>query len=105
MSQLPSDSALARELNPKFSIWATRMKTNAILADLYDVLAVINANLVAGMSKKKPKTPKRYSRPFDQGETRTLGTKDAMPRDDMHAWIEEKRAAYAQNQLKNDEIA
>lgn len=98
------DSALAREINPKIAVWATQAKTNSILADIFDLLATINANLVAVGSGKRAKKPKRYERPVETDNTKRLGSKDALPRDAMHAWIEEKRRN-RQKSLKNDEIA
>ena len=47
VTNLEADSATAREIEPELSGWATAAKTNAILADIFDVLAAINANLKA----------------------------------------------------------
>lgn len=55
-------SALAKELNPDVSEWTTVYKTNVILADIFDVLSAINANLCAVGSGKKPKKPPTYPR-------------------------------------------
>ena len=38
MRHLPIDSAMGQELHPEYTPWATRTKTNAILADIFDVL-------------------------------------------------------------------
>lgn len=97
MRHLSPDSALALELNPKVAVWATQAKTNAILADIFDLLASMNANLVALGTGKRAKKPKRYERPIDTGNTKRFGSKDAMPRDEFKAWLEEKRANYAKN--------
>lgn len=85
-------SALARELDPKMSNWATQAKTNAILASIYDILAVINANLCAKGSGKKPKKPKPYPRPWIENkkpEVTHFG-KGALPPDELREWFRSK---------------
>lgn len=57
------ESATARSVDPDVYEWSTTTKTNVILADIYDMLAMINANLVASASKKHTKKPKFYPRP------------------------------------------
>lgn len=56
-------SALARDLYPEEAAWGERAKTNSILADIYDLLGVINANLISIGSGKRQKAPKPYPRP------------------------------------------
>ena len=88
---LPGDSAVAREAG-KSSVWDSRIKTNAILADIYDMLQLLNANLVAFASggKTKPKiTP--YPRPGREDNTRRKFGKGALPLDEMRAWIKERQ--------------
>jgi len=80
----PPDGALMRELRPELYQWSTPAKTNALLADIYDMLAVINANLCAKGSGKRAKRPKPCPRP--KGNTaRKVGT--AMPISDLHKKI------------------
>ena len=72
---LPMTSALVREMHPEESTWATTMKTNAILADIYDVLLDINANLVSVGSGKRAKRANRYPRPGKKDvNTQHIGT-------------------------------
>ena len=88
---LPGDSAVAREVG-KSSVWDSRIKTNAILADIYDMLQLLNANLVAFASggKTKPKlTP--YPRPGREDNTKHTFGKGALPLDEMRAWIKERQ--------------
>ena len=73
ISNIEPDSALSRELAPDTYKWSTTVKTNAILADIYDLLALINANLVAIGSNKQAKTPKPYPRPTDKKDGRHIG--------------------------------
>lgn len=91
-----NDSALARELDEENALWATRLKTNGILADIFDMLAQINANLVAIGEHKasKPITP--YPRPgMDErrDNVRHFG-KGALPRGEFRKWLENKRKEY-----------
>ena len=79
------------ELNPDMYYWSTSAKTNAILADIYDRLADLNANLVALGSGKKAKMPTYYPRPGDKKkEAKHIG-RDALPLAEMDKWLEERR--------------
>lgn len=66
-------SATARELNPELHQWSSTLNTNRILADIYDMLATINANLVAVGSHKPSKKPKPYPRPNKQDDGEHYG--------------------------------
>ena len=92
MRHLPIDSVTGQELHPEYAVWATQTKTNVILADIFDVLAQINANLVALGSHKAAKQPKPYPRPVqkDPENVRHFG-RGALPPDELRAWFEEKR--------------
>ena len=84
------DSALGREIG-NTNGWETRIKTNAILADIYDLLQVINRNIVAAHSKKPVKEKiKPYPRPGQDENKRKIG-KGAMPVADLREWINKKR--------------
>jgi len=87
IKNLGSDSALARDLG-KTSGWETNASTNAILADIYDLLQVININLVnfasGGKAKKKLKPYPRPGR--DENNKRKLG-KGAMPLEELREWM------------------
>lgn len=52
-----------REMRPDLAQWASTAKTNALLADIYDLLAIFNANFCAKDSGRRPKRPKPYPRP------------------------------------------
>ena len=92
MRHLPIDSVTGQELHPEYARWATRTKTNVILADIFDVLAQINANLVAIGSHMPAKQPNPYPRPVqkDPENVRHFG-RGALPPDELRAWFEEKR--------------
>ena len=88
---LGTDSALAQDLG-KSTGWETRIKTNAILADIFDLLQAIYAALALLVSggKKKVKT-KPYPRPGKDDEyTRKIG-KGALPYNELREWIKERQ--------------
>jgi len=75
IKHLPPDSAVVREAHPEESAWATTVKTNSILADIYDMLSAINTNLAAIGSGKPAKRIKPYPRPGHKDEdTQHIGT-------------------------------
>ena len=65
------------------------MKTNALLADIYDMLAMINANICAMGTGKKATKPKKYPRPNDS-EKKTIGKK-GLPPVELRACFDKKR--------------
>lgn len=94
------DSALARELNgEEYSLWATTLKTNGILADIFDMLAQINANLVAMAQHKPSKDPKPYPRPGmeDKREDVKHFGKGALPKGEFRKWLEQKRIEHGRH--------
>lgn len=76
-------------MDPDLSKWAGPLKTNALLADIYDILAMINANLCAMGSGKRATKPKPYPRPGDNN-TKKIG-KNAMPAEQLRAWFDQRR--------------
>lgn len=87
IKNLGSDSALARDLG-KSTGWETVLQTNTLLADIFDLLQVIHADLIHWMSHGKKKTNfKPYPRPgADKDKKRRLGS-GAMPFDELREWI------------------
>lgn len=89
-----ADSALARELNgEEYALWATTLKTNGILADIFDMLAQINANLVALGQRKPAKDPKPYPRPGMEEKREDIKHfgNGALPKGEFRRWLEQKR--------------
>lgn len=74
---------------PEYAPWAGTAKTNAILADIFDVLAMINANLCALGSGRRATKPKPYERPGDNRKQH-IG-KDALPPNQLREFFERKR--------------
>lgn len=90
---LDVDSATFRSMNPEYSAWGTRIKTNHILADIYDLLAMMNANIVAIGTRKAPKKPKLYPRPKKENKdehTQRIGKVGLKPAE-LRAWFAERR--------------
>lgn len=90
-------SALMRDLYPEESAWFTTAKTNRILADIFDMLAQINANLV-GLAERKPaKKPKPYPRPGQKpsDEEKHFG-RGGLPPGQLREWFEAKRKKLCQ---------
>lgn len=80
------------ELHPETAAWGTTMKTNAILADIYDLLAKINHNLVV-LGGGRAGNPKPYPRPGKKAgneNERHIGS-GALPPAELEKWFEEKR--------------
>ena len=86
-----------RELFPEQTAWAGTQRTNMILVDIWDMLAQINANLVAVGSGKPAKKIKPYPAPWRKPPEEVLHFgKGALPPDELHAWIEDKRKKLCQ---------
>lgn len=104
LHQIGLDSALMREINPEWAAWAGNIKTNFILADIYDMLAHINANLVAMGTRKPAKRIKPYPRPKTKKnpENERHFGRDALPVSQLHEWMEKKRAEYARSSTGHD---
>ena len=88
IKNLDGSSALAKDLGAP-SDWGNSLRTNALLADIFDMLQILHADLVAWASggKKKMKiTP--YPRPGKDENTnkRKLG-KGALPLNELRAWF------------------
>ena len=83
-------SALLYETDAERYQWGTVAQTNYLLADIYDILSVINENLKIKGTKARGKMPKPHPRPHDREKTtKKIGT--AMPAADFDAWINAKR--------------
>ena len=80
VENLPMDSALSKSMDPRDELgtWHKTVKTNSILADIYDVIVAAHT--------KPGKKPKTYPRPQ---EHRTIG-KGAIPISEFWDWWNEK---------------
>lgn len=91
VKNLGGDSATARSLK-KSTGWETTLKTNEILADLFDQLRIIDIHLVRFISggKTRPKF-KPYPRPGKDDNTKRQIGKGAMPYNKLREWIKERQ--------------
>lgn len=93
LSSAKPGSALSNELNPDMTEWSTTLKTNVLLADIFDQLSLVNANLHVLISRKKGKRPEPYKRPWmKERNDRHIGH-GAMPVTDMREWIRKRQKA------------
>lgn len=90
VKHLGGDSATAKALK-KSTGWETTLKTNEILADIYDQLRILDIHLVRFISRGKTKPKFRpYPRPGkDEHNKRQIG-KGAMPYNELRDWIKER---------------
>lgn len=86
LSTVKMGSALGNELNPDLTEWATTARTNAILADIYDQLSIVNANLRVLITHRPGRQPEPYKRPGDKRNHQKIG-RGALPITDMREWI------------------
>ena len=93
------DGEIAKELDPDLASWGNTLKTNAILADIYDMLAMINANICAMGSGKRAKKPKGYKRPGSKDSQR-IG-KNGLPPEELRAWFKRKQTRKPEKQEAN----
>lgn len=94
LRHLGPESATARELDPEMAAWSSRGKTNAILADIFDMLSQINANLIAIGERKAAKKTKPYPRPGDNEKQEKKIGKNALPTNELDEWFARKRKEY-----------
>lgn len=85
---IPTDSALARDLG-KATGWENTLKTNMLLADIYDLLQVIHADICALGGKKAKFKP--YPRPGKDGDKKKRIGKGALPYNQLREWIKERQ--------------
>jgi hypothetical protein len=91
---------LHNELHPEFSAWATRTKTNGILADICDVLSDIRYVLLT-ICGGKPNKPEPYQRPNmkEPDNVKHFGKGGGLPPDELRAWFEKKRKENASSSI------
>ena len=90
VKNLDNSSATWRSMHSELADWSSTLRTNIILADIYDVLAQINSNICGGFSRKRSQKIKPYPRPWNKKNTRTIG-KGALPKNELREWIKNYR--------------
>ena len=88
LSTVDMGSALGRELNPEMTEWATQAKTNAILADIFDQLSLVNENLRVLITHRPSRQITPYKRPGNKDQQK-IG-KGALPVDELREWIKQR---------------
>ena len=82
---MPAESAVAREIND-YSGWESTVKTNLILADIYDILQSILLSFGKGKNKFKP-----YPRPGKANDNeRKIGSGPMTPEELREWYFKEK---------------
>ena len=85
---LDTSSALARDIG-KSTGWENTLRTNILLAEIIDLLQMINANIIGLGGKKKKIKP--YPRPWVKDKDKKKVGKDPLPVNELRKWFEEKR--------------
>lgn len=69
VSHIDVDSALMRSIDDvDVAEWGSNLKTNVMLADVFDAIAMFGYNFAVAHSKHKPQKPKPYPRPWIKNE-------------------------------------
>lgn len=89
IAHLDVDSALMRDMDTTdVAEWGSNLKTNVLLADVFDAIAMFNHNFATAHSKHKPQKPKPYPRPWAKEEDK-IG-KGAIPISQFWEWWSSK---------------
>lgn len=80
-------------MNPDIAEWSTTLRTNMILADLFDMLSMIYAQLRVIASHKRGQPPKPYKRPWEKKKNIQHYGSGALPANEMREWIKQKQKA------------
>lgn len=85
---LPRTSALSKELVPRTDTerWLDGEATAAILADIFDAIRALDADVMHKGTRRKPKPPRPYPRPWDKSKGAVHLGKDPIPIKDFEAW-------------------
>ena len=87
MKCLPLDSRTVSAMSgyDNMDEWHERVKTNMLLADIYDNLSALRFAFISSKSKKKGKKPEPYPRPWSKRKSKHFG-KDPVKVKDFWAW-------------------
>lgn len=77
---LPATSATHRALNKDVAEWSATLKTNMILADIFDAVRLFNFTFSKGNEEPKP-----YKRPFSNNGAKRIGS-SPIPIKDFKQW-------------------
>lgn len=85
VGHLDASSAYVREISPDDAPWLGTERVQSMLADVIDLLNAIDWHLVSANSKRRPRKPKPYPRPWRKDEGTTIG-RDPIPIKDFDRW-------------------
>lgn len=88
VDHLPRTSALSRDLVPLSDEerWIAGDANCIILADIYDAIAQVGANLMAKGSGRAPRHMRPYPRPWDNGSGERRFGSDPIPISEFEDW-------------------
>ena len=92
LKKIGPDSALIKEMDPEGARWATTLKTNEILADIFDLLAYFRNEVVYRLAGQSPKEPQLYKRPGagqKEDKKKHIG-QGALPMPELEEWIKNR---------------
>lgn len=91
VKHLSADSVLVTEMGGHEGQreWSERQRTNALLADIYDNISGFRYMFASSKSKKKPRKPEPYPRPWMKPRKKKLG-KDPIPVSKFWDWWDKK---------------
>lgn len=90
IKHLSTDSALFRTTRDGMHEWSETVKTNMLLADIYDNLTAMRYQFVSSKSKKKPRRPDPYPRPWAKPRKKKIG-KDPVKVSKFWKWWDSKK--------------
>lgn len=92
VSYLPRTSALSQEMRPLDDTerWMRGEGTAAILADIFDAIRVLDVEVMAKGSRRKPRQPKPYPRPWAKGKGEKHIGSDPIPIAQFDSWWDSK---------------
>lgn len=88
VEHVPRTSALSRELVPRTDTesWADGEATAAILADIFDLLAMMRAESAVKGTKHAPRKAKPYPRPWAKAKGERHVGSDPIPISEFESW-------------------
>lgn len=86
VAHLDAGSAFVREVAPEAAPWLGTERIQSMLADLIDLVGILDWHIVSANSKRKPRRPKPYPRPWKRDEGKTVVGRDPIPIKDFDEW-------------------
>lgn len=98
ITQAPETSALNRAVNPELYTFSSPLKQSAMMADLFNAIAMFRYEFAAANSgKHRPHKPQMYPTPFSSNENENKVGKGAIPISKFDEWY------YSDDTSSNDD--